>query len=204
MSVTQVQTIGITNDAVTATQIAAGAVGTTEIAANAVTTAEINFQNALVPVGGIIMWTGTTIPTGWALCNGAPGSDTPDLTNRFIVGAANVSKTGTTSQVGSSPYDPGDVGGSADATLVSHTHTVTSTSAANGGFFKSFFVSIGRIAQFPPFDAINSFAQGSVNGDFSDTGVSSVGRGSLDSAGSPATNANLPPYYALAFIMRTS
>ena len=139
------------------------------------------------------MWSGSigTIPTGWALCNGAPGSGTPDLTNRFIVGAG-------------SGYAVAGTGGSADATLVSHTHTVTSTSAANGGFFRSFFVSIGRIAQFPPFDAVDSFAKGPVEGDFSDSGVSSVGRGSLDSAGSPATNANLPPYYALAFIMRTS
>jgi hypothetical protein len=41
MSITQVQTIGITNDAVTATQIATGAVGTTEIADDAVNTAKI-------------------------------------------------------------------------------------------------------------------------------------------------------------------
>ena len=41
MSVTQVQTIGITNDAVTADKIATGAVGTTEIADDAVTTAKI-------------------------------------------------------------------------------------------------------------------------------------------------------------------
>lgn len=41
----------------------------------------------LVPVGGIIMWSGSiaSIPTGWVLCNGSNG--TPDLRNRFIVGA---------------------------------------------------------------------------------------------------------------------
>lgn len=40
-----------------------------------------------VPVGTIVMWKGTvaTIPTGWTLCNGSNG--TPDLRNRFIVGA---------------------------------------------------------------------------------------------------------------------
>lgn len=40
-----------------------------------------------VPAGAIIMWSGTTsnIPTGWALCDGQNG--TPDLRDRFIVGA---------------------------------------------------------------------------------------------------------------------
>lgn len=40
-----------------------------------------------VPVGGIIMWSGTiaTIPSNWALCDGTSG--TPDLRDRFIVGA---------------------------------------------------------------------------------------------------------------------
>ena len=40
-----------------------------------------------VPRGGIIMWSGSIadIPNGWALCDGANG--TPDLRDRFIVGA---------------------------------------------------------------------------------------------------------------------
>lgn len=40
--------------------------------------------SAPVPVGGIIMWSGTTVPTGWRLCNGTLG--TPDLVDRFIIG----------------------------------------------------------------------------------------------------------------------
>lgn len=41
-----------------------------------------------VPLGGIIMWNGTTVPNGWALCNGQTvnGRTTPDLRGRFIVG----------------------------------------------------------------------------------------------------------------------
>lgn len=40
-----------------------------------------------VPVGAIIMWAGSEmdIPAGWVLCNGDHG--TPDLRNRFVVGA---------------------------------------------------------------------------------------------------------------------
>ena len=63
------------------------------------------------PSGGIIMWSGAenAIPSGWVLCNGS--NSTPDLRNRFVVGAG----TG-------SSYSVGDTGGSNDATLVSHSH----------------------------------------------------------------------------------
>ena len=63
------------------------------------------------PSGGIIMWSGAenAIPSGWVLCDGT--SNTPDLRNRFVVGAG----TG-------SIYSVGDTGGSNDATLVSHSH----------------------------------------------------------------------------------
>lgn len=42
-----------------------------------------------VPKGGVIMWSGAVnqIPDGWVLCNGANG--TPDLRDRFVVGAGN-------------------------------------------------------------------------------------------------------------------
>lgn len=38
-----------------------------------------------VPAGVIVMWSGTTAPTGWALCDGVGGR--PDLRNRFILGS---------------------------------------------------------------------------------------------------------------------
>ncbi len=46
-----------------------------------------HMENHLVPPGGIIMWSGAIndIPVGWALCDGSNG--TPDLRDRFIVGA---------------------------------------------------------------------------------------------------------------------
>jgi hypothetical protein len=67
-------------------------------------------QTGAVPRGIIMMWNGntSTIPVGWALCDGDNG--TPDLRSRFVVGAG----------PGSSPaYNPGDTGGP-DA----HTHAV--------------------------------------------------------------------------------
>lgn len=57
----------------------------------------------LVPGGFIGMWSGLaeTIPTGWALCDGTNG--TPDLTERFILGAGK-------------GYTPGTTGGAKTAT----------------------------------------------------------------------------------------
>ena len=40
-----------------------------------------------VPKKGIIMWTQSKIPKNWRLCNGTGG--TPNLRNRFVVGAGN-------------------------------------------------------------------------------------------------------------------
>ena len=139
-----------------------------------------------IPVGGIIMWSGSivSIPTGWALCNGANG--TPNLQDRFVVAAG-------------SGYAVGATGGSADATLVSHTHTGTTNNAGehshsytqpsiipNGEFDNN--TQVG-----PTFVTQTTSVAGNHNHTFT-----------TDSAGSSATNANLPPYYALAFIMRTS
>ncbi len=64
-------------------------------------------SGAAVPTGVIVMWSGAiaNIPDDWALCNGSNG--TPDLRDRFIVGAGNT-------------YNPGNTGGE-----VTHTLTVT-------------------------------------------------------------------------------
>ena len=73
------------------------------------------------PTGGIILWSGAAnnIPTGWVLCDGQ--NSTPDLRNRFVVGAG----TG-------SIYSVGDTGGSNDATLVSHSHNVNGNTNNTG------------------------------------------------------------------------
>ena len=50
--------------------------------------------NNAIPSGGIIIWSGSSsaIPSGWYLCNGANG--TPDLRNRFVVGAGSTYAVG--------------------------------------------------------------------------------------------------------------
>jgi microcystin-dependent protein len=44
--------------------------------------AEINASK--VPAGTIVMWSGSNLPVGWAICDGENG--TPDLRGKFIVG----------------------------------------------------------------------------------------------------------------------
>jgi len=173
-------------------------VTTGKIANNNVTIEKINFQNALVPVGGIIMWTGTEIPTGYQLCNGSNG--TPDLRNKFIVAADSLTKTGTTSQSGTSPYDPGDVGGSANATLVSHNHTATSSVTDPGHSHPYISSRLGAARNDSSLDDY-IYQEAATTGP-SFTGITVAT--SISVEGSVATDKNLPPYYALAFIMRTS
>ena len=50
----------------------------------------------MVPKGGIIIWSGSVndIPAGWVLCDGSNG--TPDLRDRFVLGAGNNYTVGAT------------------------------------------------------------------------------------------------------------
>lgn len=159
--------------------------------------------NAFV-AGMIMLWSGSSasIPSGWVLCDGS--NSTPDLRNRFVVGAT-------------STYAVGATGGSADAITVSHTHTastnttgahthftlaevtsgsengVTSSNyaAERGDFGGSYFnYGMGGTSTTANVGLTNS------NGDHSHTVT-------VDSTGSSGTGANLPPYYALCYIMKS-
>ncbi len=90
---------------------------------NALTTQNINATNytidaktvnatngyGIVPIGGIIMWSGTTAPDGWALCDGTNG--TPNLKGRFIVGAGQYSSTLSRESLKTYDYKIKDTGG---------------------------------------------------------------------------------------------
>lgn len=150
------------------------------------------------PAGGIIMWSGavSAIPTGWVLCDGT--NDTPDLRGRFIVGAGDA-------------YDPDDTGGSANTTLgtanlPAHSHNFSgNTSGAgdhrhnltfgtnNGG--NNFFYNgqIGNTGSINPNNAMGS--SGNHTHSFS---------GTTDNTGSGTALDTRPPYYALAYIMKSS
>ena len=145
--------------------------------------------------GMIMMWSGTiaTIPSGWLLCNGSSG--TPDLRNRFIIGAfSDDSGTAKTTVTGSATQ----TGGSKDAIVVSHTHTATVTDPGHTHTTTYPYVAASGPT---PFDAN---ASGTPNNRFVST-INSNTTGitvSNSTEGSSGTNANLVPYFALAFIMK--
>jgi hypothetical protein len=78
----------------------------------------------MVPKGGIILWSGSegTIPSGWALCNG--GNGTPDLRNRFVVGAGtgSVYAVGATGGATNHTHDTA-IGAPTTSSAGAHTHT---------------------------------------------------------------------------------
>jgi hypothetical protein len=142
--------------------------------------------SSTLPSGMILLWSGAigSIPSGYYLCDGTNG--TPDLRNKFIVGAGN-------------SYSVNQTGGSADAIVVSHTHTATSTVTDPGHFHQYNFPATGN--------SYGSNGGGVTPGTVSNntttatTGITVATTNAT--AGVSGTNANLPPYYALAYIMKS-
>jgi len=167
--------------------------------------------NGEVPLKGIIMWSGSisSIPTHWSLCNGQTvnGHVTPDLRNRFVVGAWSDGANDAWPNLA-----PGDTGGSADAITVSHTHTTNSTGShghgvSDPGHRHSINYTNSHSNDGNPEESGTGYS-GTHNTNTSTTGISINSGGShshsVNSSGSSGTHKNLPPYYALAYIMRTS
>lgn len=129
-----------------------------------------------LPAGCIIMWGGTiaSIPSGWKLCDGTNG--TPDLRDRFVVGASQdnggVAKTNVSGALT-------QTGGEAKHTLTieeipAHTHSYR--------WYPSW-----------RFSGDSEWGAKGSPDDSHQTG----------SAGGGQAHNNLPPYYALAYIMKT-
>ncbi len=155
---------------------------------NGVVTATRFVGDGTIPIGGIIMWSGSVanIPSGWALCDGA--NTTPDLRSRFVVGAS-----GTTGPSGLTRYTPGNTGGEEQHTLTiaempSHNHRPA-----------------GRYIGDPD----GGWDTEGDGNDYLSLRWGNIGHGAdnatqvTSSTGGSQPHENRPPYYALAFIMRT-
>lgn len=125
------------------------------------------------PAGIIAMWSGTvaTIPSGWYLCDGS--NSTPDLRDKFIIGAkqdsGGVAKTNVTGSLTQTGGEATHV--LTEAELAAHTHSIALRTGVGGTQSGADAASIG--------------------------GTISTG-----STGSSTAHNTLPPYYALAYIMK--
>ena len=165
---------------------------------------------APVPLGGIIMWSGTTAPAGWRICEDGVGEvngiQVPNLTDKFIVGAGDT-------------YSPGNTGGYKDAAVIDHNHGGSTT--AGGGHLHEykdtmFAEEYNNATQSGYIDNVDQIMSGGSNKNTTtDTNGSGVWSYSMNrntqnenshthgitATGISGTNRNLPPYYALAYII---
>ena len=184
------------------------AIGDNELDASSLTT---NLTNSFVPVGGIIMWSGTVAAaealTNWAICDGDNG--TPDLRDRFVLGVGSSSNPSTASK--------GDDAGSnsiqlTEGQMPQHNHDFTDPGHGHGitdpGHFHTTLDGVGRA----------NYAEPRNVGVGSDGNVNSTGNTNSKTTGisvdSNTTRITLQPkgngdsidirskYLALCYIMR--
>jgi len=146
------------------------------------TTQQLNHP---IPSGLVAMWSGALamVPSGWALCDGTQG--TPDLRDRFVVGAGN-------------SYAVGASGGATLTTPAgSHTHTINNAGSHNHS---------GQTG-----DTNLNTTVGVTGGGASNAVLSGTHHHSLSTDGDHNHTVNLigdhqhtalPPYLALAYIMK--
>jgi microcystin-dependent protein len=96
---------------------------TAAVGTNTTQLATTAFVQAALPTGVILLWSGSivSIPSGWALCNGTSG--TPDLRDRFVVGAGTTYAVAATGGVNTVTLD--------QTQIPSHTHTTNTVSTAD-------------------------------------------------------------------------
>ena len=184
-----------------------------------------------VPSGAIILWSGASnaIPSGYALCDG--NNNTPDLRNRFIVGAGSgssysVGNTGgsntvtlSTSQIpahshttnnhshNASVSDPGH-GHSVSVSDPGHSHNTSVTGAKLFPGYGGAHVPYGGAGGYPGthFNMSNANTGISANASNANTSISvSTGNAnpSTNNTGGGGSHENRPPYYALCYIMKS-
>jgi microcystin-dependent protein len=179
---------------------AAAGTNTTQIATTAFTIANGT------PTGSLLMWTTASAPTGYLLCAGAAVSRTTYASLFAVIGTTfGIGDGSTTFNVPNytnrMPYGTtiGSTGGSADAIVVSHTHTIsdpghihnrtwTTPNDFNRGSLDPGIVWL-------PDDA--TYGTQNIPVDSAITGIS------VNTTGSSGTNANLPPYLGINFIIKT-
>jgi microcystin-dependent protein len=177
---------------------ASAGTNTTQLATTAFVLSNAN------PTGSLIMWTTGTAPTGWLLCAGAAVSRSTYAALFAVIGTTFGVGDGTTTfnvpnYTNRVPYGAtlASTGGSADAVIVSHTHTATVTDPGHA------HTTARKNSTSTTDEAFLTRGGGSVVTDYT-TNTNTTGITVANSTtGVSATNANLPPYLGINFIIKT-
>ncbi|QNB14301.1 hypothetical protein G5S35_22445 [Paraburkholderia tropica] len=184
----------------------------------------LNQLNAYLPVGTILMYSGavaniaSAFGTKWALCNGQNG--TPNLMDKFVVGAGNI-------------YAPGSTGGASSYTLSVanmpiHSHGVSDPGHSHGvydpghghgvndpGHSHSYIYRTAELVQsgsstscWVGDQSVQTGVSGtgiSIQWGGSNIGINGAGTSiSIQNSGSGQAMNIIPPYYALCYVMKIS
>lgn len=185
-----------------------GAMTATQATLNSLPANIADALNHLAPVGLIAMWSGNIAspPTGWSVCNGQTVSGfgvVPDLRDRFIIGAGGshaVAATGGAASVSSAAAGDHSHGGASgghsltEAQMPAHTHGVSGGYLVNGNGTTD-GVDGGGQANSAIVSAITTDSVGSGEAHSHTIAASGNHQHTVDT---------LPPFYALAFIIKTS
>lgn len=161
-----------------------------------------------LPSGSVMIWSGSaaTIPVGWLLCNGTNG--TPNLLDRFVTGAGSTYAVGGTGGVTTvtltQAQTPAHVHSFSGVTSTNgvhnhtvsdptHTHTYNAPTGAGAAPFGSIFRGIVATASEAVFTGVTLASDGAHTHTFTTTSTSIGGDGS---------HTNMPPYYALCYVMK--
>lgn len=188
---------------------ASAGTNTTQIATTAFVQTALGSLVAVL-TGSILMWPTSSAPSGYLLCNGSAVSRTTYAALYALIGSTYGSGDGSTTFnipnfVNSMPIGVGSTaalagtGGSKDAIVVSHTHTATSTVTDPGHYhvYNEGYATVGHsgggTAVFHSSTPSNTTTV--------TTGVTVATTNTA--TGVSGTNANLPPYLGINFIIKT-
>ncbi len=149
-----------------------------------------------MPLGMIVAYGGTQAPAGWTVCDGrAHGSsalqtligsaNTPDLRDRFVVGA----KATDGGAPGGGSYNRGDTGGAESVTLTAAQSGLPGHSHGTSGGGRVVANGTGATDAF-----LTPAGSGYIMADISQTGPWNASQ----------AHENRPPYYALVYIIKSA